>query len=143
MMLIPDFLRKTVNSPSLSTAYGLEEPVTYADVQDSPHRSFWKNVMACELHVLTANNPFSPITQSPGYNVVGESWVYRWKANQFREAARAKECLAAKGYSQKKGINCFQTFSPTPTSASIRLAVCIALNNDLNLFHFDAEQAFV
>ena len=69
--------------------------------------------------------------------------MFKWKVNQFDEVVRAKARLVAKGFSQKEGIDYFQTFAPTPASATIRLVVCTALNNDLDLFHFDAEQALV
>lgn len=35
------------------------------------------------------------------------------------------------------------TFSPTPTPVSVRLVVTTALENDIDLFHFDAGQAFI
>ena len=51
--------------------------------------------------------------------------------------------MVARGCSQIQGVDYFDTFAPTPSTSSIRLLVCVALERDLDLYHFDAEQAFV
>ena len=56
---------------------------------------------------------------------------------------KAKARLVARGFSQREGIDYFDTFSPCPSAASIRLLAAIACELDLVLCHFDAEQAFV
>ena len=37
----------------------------------------------------------------------------------------------------------FETFAPTPTAATIRLAITYACQNDVDLLHFDVDQASV
>ena len=69
--------------------------------------------------------------------------MYKWKTNEFGEVVKAKARLVAKGFSQREGIDYFETFSPTPSASSIRLLAAIACELDLDLYHFDAEQAFV
>ena len=40
-------------------------------------------------------------------------------------------------------MNCFNTFAPTPTVSSIKVALAIAAQkNDWPLYHFDVKQAF-
>ena len=56
---------------------------------------------------------------------------------------KAKARLVAKGFSQQEGVDYFDTFAPTPSTSSIRFVVAVAIENDLNLNHFDAEQPFV
>ena len=56
---------------------------------------------------------------------------------------RAKARLVAKGFKQKLGVDYIETFSPTANAASIRLIVALACKHDLELLHFDIEQAFV
>ena len=56
---------------------------------------------------------------------------------------KAKARLVARGFSQKEGIDYFETFAPTPSAVSIRLIAATSVENDLHLFHLDAEQAFV
>ena len=66
-----------------------------------------------------------------------------WKSNEIGFATRAKARLVARGCGQREGIDFFETFAPTPTASCIRLFGAIACELDLNLCHFDAEQAFV
>lgn len=63
--------------------------------------------------------------------------------NHCGDVVRGKAHVVAKGLSQKNEVSYFQIFSPTPANSSNRLVVCTALNNELGLFHFDADQAFV
>ena len=78
-----------------------------------------------------------------GLNVLSAKWVYGWKSNEIGFATRAKARLVARGCGQREGIDFFETFAPTPTASCIRLLGAIACELDLDLCHFDAEQAFV
>ena len=56
---------------------------------------------------------------------------------------RAKARLVARGFGQREGTDFFVTFPPCPSVMSIRLLAALACELDLDLCHFDAEQAFV
>ena len=75
--------------------------------------------------------------------MVSAKWVYSWKVNELGHVVRAKARLVARGFSQREGIDFFETFSPCRSAASIRLLVAIACEFGWDLCHFDAEQAFV
>ena len=69
--------------------------------------------------------------------------MYPWKSDEFGTVVRAKARLVARGFGQREGIDFVDTFSPFPSVMSIRLRVALACELDLDLCHFDAEQAFV
>ena len=56
---------------------------------------------------------------------------------------KAEARLVARGFSQREGIDCFETLTPTPAAACIRSLAATACELFLNLCRFDAEQAFV
>ena len=56
---------------------------------------------------------------------------------------RAKARLVARGFKQRKCIDFFETFAPTPAAFWFRLLGAIASELGLDLGHFDAEQSFV
>ena len=56
---------------------------------------------------------------------------------------RAKARLVARGFGQREGIDFFDTFTPCPSVISVRLLASLACELDLDLCHFDTEQAFV
>ena len=69
--------------------------------------------------------------------------MYSWKSDEFGVVVRAKARLVARGFGQREGIDFFDTFSPCPSVMSIRLLAALACELDLDLCHFDAEQASV
>ena len=64
-------------------------------------------------------------------------------SDEFGLVAWARTRLVARGFGQREGIDLFDIFSPCPSVMSIRLLAALACELDLNLCHFDAEQAFV
>ena len=76
-------------------------------------------------------------------NVISARWVYSWKSDEFGIVVRAKARLVARGFGQREGIDLFDTFFPCPPVMSIRLLAALACELDLDMCHFDAEQAFV
>ena len=75
--------------------------------------------------------------------MISSKWVCSWKVNEFGRVVRAKARLVARGFGQRAGVGYFETYSPCPSVASIRLLAAIACELELDLDYFDAEQAFV
>ena len=69
--------------------------------------------------------------------------MFAWKLNEHGDVVRAKARLVVRGFKQREGIEFFETFAPTPASSCFRLLGAFACELDLDLCHFDAEQAFV
>lgn len=99
--------------------------------------------MEKELQGLIANGTFTEAIVPAGRKPVGAKWIFKLKTNQFGEVTRPKARMVAKGFSQIPGVDFDGTYAPTPAASSIRLLVATSLENDLDLFHLDAEQAFV
>ena len=57
--------------------------------------------------------------------------------------SKAKSRLVARGFKQREGIDFGKTFSPTVSSSCVRLLSAVACELDLDVCHFDVEQAFV
>ena len=74
--------------------------------------------------------------------MISAKWVYSWKVNELGHVVLAKARLVTRGFAQREGIDFFETFSPYPSVASVRLLAAIACEFGWDLCHFDAEQAF-
>ena len=118
-------------------------PISYNKAIQSAHKELWTKAMAAEYDGLAANQTFESVTVPEDRKVVESKWVYRWKVNSEGEVVRAKARLVAKGFSQVPGVDFDETFSPCPQSPSVRLVLGIAVQQNLDLFHFDAQQAFI
>ena len=69
--------------------------------------------------------------------------VYTWKVDEQGCVVKAKSRLVARGFKQREGIYFGQTLAPTVSSSCVRLLSAIACEYDLDLYHFDVDQAFV
>lgn len=56
---------------------------------------------------------------------------------------RFKARLVAKGYSQKKGLNFYDTFSPLVKMVSVRTVISLAASNHLPISQMDISNAFL
>ena len=69
--------------------------------------------------------------------------MFNWKSDEFGWVNKAKSRLVARGFKQREGIDFGETFAPIVSSSCVRLLSAIACELDLDVCHFDVEQAFV
>ena len=70
--------------------------------------------------------------------------MFSCKTDKDGLIVKTKARLVAKGFSQvQEDVNYFQTFAPTPSSASVKILVAFANEHGLRIFHLDVAQAFV
>ena len=75
--------------------------------------------------------------------MIDARWVFKWKAGETGKIVNVKARLVAKGFKQQYGVGYLETFSPTANATSQRLLVALACKYNLELLHWDIEQAFV
>ena len=102
------------------------EPYSYSEALASRDAKDWGAATDREYNRLHDIKTLGGKEDPKGGKVIGAKWVYKWKTNEFGEVVKAKARLIAKGFSQRKGIDYFETFSPTPSTSSIRLLAAIA-----------------
>ena len=75
--------------------------------------------------------------------MIDARWVFKSKVDETGKIVKAKARLVAKGFEQKYGVDDLETVSPTANAASQRLLVALECKYNLELLHWDIEQAFV
>ena len=75
--------------------------------------------------------------------MIDAKWVYTWKTDEQGWIVKAKSRLVARGFKQREGIDFGEIFAPTLSSSSVRLLSANACELDLDLWHFEVDQAFV
>ncbi|CAI7864039.1 unnamed protein product [Closterium sp. NIES-54] len=65
----------------------------------------------------------------PGANIVDGMWIFRVKRPQGSPPA-FKARYVARGFSQRQGVDYFQTFSPTPKMTTLRVLLHVAPQRD-------------
>ena len=118
-------------------------PSSYSEALTDEYSDLWIQATEKEYGGLENAATFGAIWQPNGLNVLLAKWVYGWKSIEIGFATWAKARLAARSCVHRECIDLFEAFALTPTASCIRLLGAIACELDLDLCHFDAEQAFV
>ena len=114
-------------------------PQNWADVQKSEFYEEWSNAMRLELDGHTEIGTFLAAVVPKGVNVITAKSVFAWKTDSDRYITKAKARLVASGFGQQLYVDYFNTFAPTPTVSSIKMAPAIAVQNGWTLYHFDVK----
>lgn len=76
-------------------------------------------------------------------NVVENKWVFTIKTDEKGHISRYKVRLVAKGYSQEKGFDYDEEYSPVVQLQTLRLLLSIALQNGWPFHAMDVKTAFL
>ncbi|CAI7884643.1 unnamed protein product [Closterium sp. NIES-53] len=78
----------------------------------------------------------------PGANIVSGMWIFRVKRPPGSPPV-FKARYVARGFSQRLGVDYFQTFSPTPKMTTLRVLLHVATQRDYELHSLDFSTAFL
>ncbi|CAI7876034.1 unnamed protein product [Closterium sp. NIES-54] len=78
----------------------------------------------------------------PGVNIVSGMWIFRVKRPPGSPPV-FKARYVARGFSQRQGVDYFQTFSPTPKMTTLRVLLHVAAQRDYELHSLDFSTAFL
>ncbi|CAI7870503.1 unnamed protein product, partial [Closterium sp. NIES-53] len=78
----------------------------------------------------------------PGVNIVDGMWIFRVKRPPGSPPA-FKARYVARGFSQRQGVDYFQTFSPTPKMTTLGVLLHVATQRDYELHSLDFSTAFL
>ncbi|GJZ45421.1 putative RNA-directed DNA polymerase [Tanacetum coccineum] len=96
-----------------------------------------------EMKSLYENNTFELTKLPKGKRALKNKWVYKLKNAEYTPRPRYKARLVVKGFSQKKGIDFDEIFSPVVKMGSIRVVLGLAASLDLEVEQMDVKTAFV
>ncbi|CAI7870264.1 unnamed protein product [Closterium sp. NIES-54] len=78
----------------------------------------------------------------PRANIVSGMWIFRVKEPPGSPPT-FKAIYVARGFSQRQGVDFFQTFSPTPKMTTLRVLLHVATQRDYELHSLDFSTAFL
>ncbi|CAI7861560.1 unnamed protein product [Closterium sp. NIES-53] len=117
-------------------------PRSYAEAIEGPYSSQWQAAMDAEMASWKSTRTYVDEVPPPGANIVSGMWIFRVKRPPGSPPA-FKARYVARGFSQRQGVDFFQTFSPTPKMTTLRVLLHVAAHRDYELHSRDFNTAFL
>ncbi|CAI7921003.1 unnamed protein product [Closterium sp. NIES-53] len=117
-------------------------PRSYAEAIEGPYSSQWQATMDAEMASWKSTGTYIDEVPPPGANIVSGMWIFRVKRPPSSPSA-FKARYVARGFSQRQGVDFFQTFSPNPKMTTLRVLLHVAAQRDYELHSLDFCTAFL
>ncbi|CAI5957457.1 unnamed protein product [Closterium sp. NIES-64] len=124
------------NAPNILT------PQSYAEAIKGPYSSQWQSAMDAEMASWKSTGTYVYEVPPPGANILSGMWIFRVKRPPGSPLV-FKARYVARGFSQRQGVDYFQTFSPTPKMTTLWVLLHIAAQREYKLHSLDFSTAFL
>ena len=119
------------------------EPDSFEEAMKDGHKHKWMEAMEDEMKSLHDNNTFELVKLPKGKRALKNKWVFKIKHEEHNSKPRFKARLVVKGFSQRKGIDFDEIFSPVVKLTSIRTVLGLASSFNLEVEQMDVKTAFL
>ncbi|CAI7748893.1 unnamed protein product [Closterium sp. NIES-53] len=120
----------------------IPNPRSYAEVIEGPYSSQWQAAMDAKMASWKSTCTYIDEVPPPGANIVSGMWIFRVKRPPGSPPV-FKARYVARGFSQRQGVDLFQTFSPTPKMTTLWVLLHLAAHRDYELHSLDFSTAFL
>ncbi|CAI7732543.1 unnamed protein product, partial [Closterium sp. NIES-53] len=117
-------------------------PRSYEEAIEGPYSSQWQTAMDTEMASWKSTGTYVDEVPPPGANIVSDMWIFRVKRPPGSPRV-FKARYVARGFSQRQGVDFFQTFSPTLKMTTLRVLLHVAAHRDYKLLSLDFSTAFL
>ncbi|CAI7845412.1 unnamed protein product [Closterium sp. NIES-54] len=124
------------NAPDILT------PRSYAKAITGPYSSQWQAAMNAEMAYWKSTGTYDDAVPPSRANIVDGMWIFRVKRPPGSPPA-FKARYVARGFSQRQGVDYFQTFSPTPKMTTLWVLLHVAAQRDYELHSLEFSRGFL
>ncbi|CAI7765861.1 unnamed protein product [Closterium sp. NIES-54] len=117
-------------------------PRSYAEAIEGPYFPQWHPAMDAEMASWKSTGTYVNDVPPPGANIVSGMWIFRVKRPPGSPSV-FKARYVARGFSQRQGVDYFQTFSPTLKMTTLWVLLHVAAQRDYELHSLDFSTAFL
>ncbi|CAI7814338.1 unnamed protein product, partial [Closterium sp. NIES-53] len=117
-------------------------PRSYAEAIEGPYSSQWQSAMDAEMASWKSTGTYVDEFPPPGANIVSGMCIFRVKRPPGSPPV-FKARYVARGFSQRQGVDYFQTFSPTSKMTNLWVLLHVAAQRDYELHSLDFSTAFL
>jgi hypothetical protein len=128
-----------------STTTEIPTPTTYNEAVNSKEKREWKQAIDSEINSLFSTGTLEIVTlpKEKDIKLIGSKWVFKLKLLPNGRVDKFKARLVGKGYSQRYGIDYFETFSPVVRLESLMILLAIAAIRGLVIHQMDVVTAYL
>ncbi|CAI7771195.1 unnamed protein product [Closterium sp. NIES-54] len=129
-------------SPSVGDAPNIPTMRSYAEAITGPYSSQWQTPMDGEMASWKSTGTYVDVVPPFGANNVDDMWIFRVKRSPG-SLLMFKARYVARGFTQRQGVDFFQTFSPTPKITTLWVLLHVAAQRDYELHSLDLSTTFL
>ncbi|CAI7902966.1 unnamed protein product [Closterium sp. NIES-53] len=115
---VPHLVSMLIATEGDPDAPDIPNPRSYAEAIEGPYSSQWQAAIDAEMASWKSTGTYVDEVPPPGANIVSGMWIFR-------------------------GVDFFQTFSPTPKMTTLRVLLHVAAQRDYELHSLDFSTAFL
>ncbi|CAI5956068.1 unnamed protein product [Closterium sp. NIES-64] len=139
---VPHLLSMLIAPEGDMDAPDIPIPHSYAEAIASEYSSHWQTHMDAEMASWKSTGTYVNEVPPPRANIVSGTWISRVK-RPLGSPPVFKACYVARGFSQREGVDFFQTFSPIPKMTTLWVLLHVAVQRDYELHSLDFSTAFL
>jgi hypothetical protein len=119
------------------------DPKSFTEACKSQLADEWWKSMREEYDALMENHTWDIVRRPIDTPVISSKWVYKTKLDTLGKVERLKSRFTARGFTQRHGINYWDTYAPVLTNAGPRIVTAIAAAYNLPIYQYDISSAFL
>ncbi|CAI7835124.1 unnamed protein product [Closterium sp. NIES-53] len=123
-------------------ALNIPTPRSYTEAIEGPYSSHWQAAMDAEMASWKSTSTYVDELPPPGVNIISGMWIFRVKRPPGSPPT-FKARYVARGFSQRQGVDFFQTFSPTPKMTTLRVLLHVGAQREYELHSLEFSSAFL
>jgi hypothetical protein len=120
-----------------------DTPKTIVEAFASRDADDWKEAVHSEMDSILSNETWELVDRPYGCKPVYCKWVFKKKLRPDGTIDKYKVRLVAKGYTQKKDENFFDTYSPVARLTTIRVLLSLTASHGLLVHQMNVKTAFL
>lgn len=123
--------------------YVQDDPDSIRDAQRRSTWLEWKKAIDSEYESLIKNNTWTLCSLPAGRTPISCKWVFKLKYKSTGEIDKYKARLVARGFTQRKGFDYNETYSPTAKLTTFRVLLAVAVHFNYHVHQMDVKCAFL
>ncbi|CAI7848481.1 unnamed protein product [Closterium sp. NIES-53] len=139
---VPRFASMLLAPEGDPDAPDIPTPRSYVEAISGLYSSQWQAAMDAEMASWKSTGTYVDEVPPPGANIVDGMWIFMVKRPPGSPPT-FKARYVARGFSQRQGVDYFQTFSRTAKMTTLRVLLHVAAQRDYELHSLDFSIAFL